>query len=238
MVQHNERNGQVHLYLDDTYRFTVDTVVIATGQGEGEPWIALQDNIFHPQGGGQPADAGWVDGVAVTSVRDRTSGMVVLVAAGPDALPALPVGAHAHAALDREVRLRHAALHTAGHLVEALVRPREWVTESNNHFPGQSRVEFTTPDLSCVTSPEDRAAVTAQLRHGAREAITAGLTTSSRIDADGSRTVTIDTLHTVACGGTHVATLAELRDFDLPELRVKKGRIKASYSVEYEARLP
>jgi alanyl-tRNA synthetase len=230
MVQQNER--QVLTYLTDTYRFAIDTVVIDAGRDDAGGWVAVRDNIVHPQGGGQPADQAWVDDVPVAPARDVESGLVLLRQNAPAGELPL-VGDSVHVRIDADGRRRAAALHTAGHLVEAVVQPFGWVTVGNSHFPGQSRVEFTTSDPAAVDTPERRGAVSDRIRAAAAAAIADDLPVTADLAADGNRTVTVGALHTVPCGGTHVSSLAELAEFDMPDVRVKKGRIKASYTVEY-----
>jgi Ser-tRNA(Ala) deacylase AlaX len=69
--------AQVSAYLDDTYLEQVDTRVIAVGERGGTPWAAVEHCLFHPQGGGQPADRGWLEDSEIIPVRDCESGLVV-----------------------------------------------------------------------------------------------------------------------------------------------------------------
>ena len=56
----------------------LETTATVLGVEEGEKgWTAVLDaTVFHPQGGGQPSDAGTVGGVAVSSV-DNVDGVAV-----------------------------------------------------------------------------------------------------------------------------------------------------------------
>ena len=44
-------------YLKNTYLFELQTKVAAIEEGK----VEFEDTIFHPQGGGQPKDKGWVE---------------------------------------------------------------------------------------------------------------------------------------------------------------------------------
>jgi len=54
--------------------------------------------------------------------------------------------------------------------------------------------------------------------------------------ADGRRVVHLDALHAAPCGGTHVRSLGDLADVVLPTLKVKKGRIRVSYTATHRSR--
>ena len=226
--------AQNSAYLDDTYLEQVDTRVIAVGERGGAPWAAVEDCLFHPQGGGQPADRGWVADVEVVPVRE--AGLVVVVAAEGGALPEFAVGEGVRARIDLEVRTAHAALHTAGHLIEAAGRAQGWEMAASNHFPGQARIEFQVPDADArLADPEGREAVTAELRAAVATAIADDLPVTARYLPDGRRSVSLGGLHSAPCGGTHVRRLGDLAEVVLPTLKVKKGRIRVSYSATHRS---
>ncbi|MFJ9118949.1 metal-dependent hydrolase [Streptomyces sp. NPDC102394] len=228
---------RVPAYYADTYEERAQTRVAATGERDGTPWVAVEHCLFHPQGGGQPADRGWVDGHEITPVRDHDSGLVIAVARGGTALPVFSVGRPVEVRIDLSVRLAHAALHTAGHLIEAAGRAQGWVPAANNHFPGQARIEFTapTPDARLDT-PEGREEATEALRTEVAKAIADDLPVTWENDADGRRIVHLADLHSAPCGGTHVHSLGDLVDVALPALKVKKGRIRVSYGAAHRER--
>ncbi|MCX5240773.1 metal-dependent hydrolase [Streptomyces prunicolor] len=229
--------AQISAYLDDTYLEQVDTRVIAVGEKDGTPWAAVEHCLFHPQGGGQPADRGWLQDVEVVPVRERESGLVVATAAAGGGLPELAVGEWVRARIDLEARLLHAALHTAGHLVEAVGRTQGWEMVGSIHFPGQARIEFQAPPSDArLADPEGREEVTAVLRAAVAAAVADDLPVSARYLPDGRREVHLDVLHSAPCGGTHVRSLGDLTDVALPTVKVKKGRIRVSYTATHRSR--
>lgn len=244
MVRYSERmvhsagalgvGAQVSAYLDDTYLEQVDTRVIAVGEKGGTPWAAVEHCLFHPQGGGQPADRGWLEDTEIIPVRDRESGLVVATVPGGGSLPPLAEGQKVRARIDLRARTAHAALHTAGHLVEAVGRMQGWEMVASNHFPGQARIEFQAPRTDTrLADPEGREEVTAVLRDAVAAVVADDLPVFARCLADGRRVVHLDELHSAPCGGTHVRSLGDLAELALPTLKVKKGRIRVSYSATH-----
>lgn len=224
MVRSNEI--QQHVYLADTYRTEIATHVAATGDDDG-PWIALRDNVFHPQGGGQPADHGQVGAYAVVPVRFPDSGLVAVRAPDGGDLGGLAVGDAVEARVDAESRRLHAALHTAGHLIDAAGVSLGWVHAGNIHFPGQARIEFTG------TAPDDKEDAAERIRAYVAKAVAEDLPVTADHDADGLRIVHIAGLHDQPCGGTHVRRLGDLVDVTISGVKVKKGRIRVSYSAAH-----
>ncbi|WP_406464276.1 metal-dependent hydrolase [Streptomyces sp. NBC_01622] len=232
----SREGAQISAYLDNTYLEQIDTTVIAVGERDGTSWVAVEGCLFHPQGGGQPADRGWLEDVEIVPVRDRDSGLVVATAAVGGGLPSLAVGERVLARIDLEARMLHAALHTAGHLVEAVGRAQGWEMVGSIHFPGQARIEFQAPHADVrLADPVGREEVTSVLREGVAAAVADDLPVSARYLPDGRRVVHLDALHSAPCGGTHVRSLGDLAELELPTLKVKKGRIRVSYSATHRS---
>jgi Ser-tRNA(Ala) deacylase AlaX len=215
---------QHQIYLEDTYRFEVHSQVVAAGISEMGPWFALEENIFHPQGGGQPSDVGTVNAFAARPFRspEPESREVWLSSEGSFA-----AGDQVISAIDPEVRRRHAALHTCGHVVDAFVRSLGLHHRVSNHFPGQARIEFDSAELRMDT--QDLAAF---VQEKTQQAIDSDHKVHAE-ERDGLRIVTIDGVNEDPCGGTHVTSLACLTGFSVRSVKVKGGVLKVGYTVEH-----
>ena len=103
-------------YHLDAYQQTIDTTVAAVDGNR----VALEDTVFFPQGGGQPADHGtltWPGGAAeVVEVAER-DGQVWHELAGP--LP--PAGTGVHGSLDWARRYALMRMHTATHVLNGVI---------------------------------------------------------------------------------------------------------------------
>ncbi|WP_052423771.1 metal-dependent hydrolase [Nonomuraea candida] len=239
MVQLNDcqQVSQDALYLRDTYLADVHTSVTATGRDEtGGRWLAVRHNIFHPQGGGQPADRGRLGECEVVPVRHAATGLVVLHATESHSagLDDLSEGDPVHARIDAGLRLLHAALHTAGHLVEAACRAEGWTLAGNNHFPGQARIELTPPDAGAqLADAEEREKASDRIRAFVAAAIADDLPVTAEHDDEGHRIVRLGEVHAAACGGTHVRSLADLQQVTISAVKLKKGRLRVSYTAAH-----
>jgi Ser-tRNA(Ala) deacylase AlaX len=203
------------VYLDNTYLTEVVTRVMAVADDR----VAVEENLFHPQGGGQPADRAWIGECEGVPVRGD-DGLVYLATSEPTGLTE---GDVVRARVDAELRLLHAALHTAGHVVDGVARGLGWTWAGNNHFPGQARIEFTGAD------PSDAAE---RIQAGVDAALAADLAVSA-VEEAGLRIVRVGQLHEAPCGGTHVRSLADLASVGVTGVKVKKGRIRVSYTATH-----
>ncbi|MTJ81279.1 MAG: hypothetical protein F8N37_09700 [Telmatospirillum sp.] len=223
--------SQTQIYLLDTYRGEITTRILSSGKEGARPWIALEDNIFHPQGGGQPSDRGWIGTIPVVAQRLPTIADLVLVTAADDtaqtALAHLTEGTTVTATIDLPQRLANAALHTAGHLINATAGRRGLTYAGCNHFPGQARVEFQP------SGPVDSAAIQRDIESAIRDLIADDRPVHASASGDGPRTLVIDGLCEDSCAGTHVARLGLLSDFQIRSVKVKGDRVRVGYDVAH-----
>jgi len=187
--------------------------------------VVLEETYFYPQGGGQPADRGTIDGTPVEHV-ETVDGTVVHTLA--DA-PAFEEGDTVLGSIDEEFRTYTMRSHTASHLLYGA--GRRLLDDLGYGGFGitneKVRVDFETTtdvtdavlvDLERLTNraiwesrwvsweevPTDEAL--------AREEVAFNDATEEGVmdDADAVRIVTIDDWDVAACGGTHVANTAEI----------------------------
>jgi Ser-tRNA(Ala) deacylase AlaX len=219
------RSSQRSLYLDDTYLFTQSASVIDARSEKTESWIALDVNIFHAQGGGQPSDEGTVDGCPVRPRILRDGDLVVL-----DFSPIgrrFTIGDPVVSAIDGYRRLRLAALHTAGHLIAGLMGEIGFTLTGNNHFPGESRIEFIDDHHDT-----DLTTISEQLAARIQQAILERRRVWAE-QADGQRIIHIDGAHDALCGGTHVRNLGDLAQVHVASIRAKRGNIRVRYDAHH-----
>ena len=114
----------VALYQTDTRLLTSNATVLAVEPLDGgQGWaVVLDQTIFHPQGGGQPADVGTLEGetgapFAVSMVKKGPTGVVRHEDASA-AAPAFAAGSRVRCAVSEPARLLNARVHSAGHLID------------------------------------------------------------------------------------------------------------------------
>ncbi len=196
---------------------TVEVLRVEPGEGSGFRALAA-DSLLHPEGGGQPADHGTLGGVAVRALARAPEGVVHLLDAP------VPLGP-AEVVVDWDRRWDHMQQHTAQHLLTAVAQDAfGWATTSFHLHPGLGAtcdVELdgevppaALPDLEARVNERIRAAlpVTASTC-GPEELAARGVRTRGLPDGHAGpvRLVTIAGVDVNTCGGTHVASTAELQ---------------------------
>lgn len=200
--------------------------------------LIVDRSVFYPTGGGQPGDSGrleWSGGAVAISDTVKAGDSVALL---PEEGASVPrVGDRVKMVLDWERRHRHMRVHTALHLL-SVVLPLPVTGGAIGADKG--RLDFDMPE-----APGDKAAletalnaliardlpVTEEWITDAELAANPGLVkTMSAAPPTGQGRVRLirigtlaDTVDLQPCGGTHVATTAEIGAVQLGKIE-KKGR--------------
>lgn len=206
----------------------LEVTPLAVGADAGGPWALLADTILFPGGGGQPPDRGWLAEIEVTAVERRAEGVLHRLAASPG-------GGSLRLRLDWERRFDLMQQHTGQHLLTAVAADRfGWRTTSFHLGPEVSDIELAVPALagSELTALEE--SVAAEIR-AAREVRTrrVPLAELERLGARSrglpegfsgdARLVEIAGVDLAACGGTHLASTAEIESLALVGTEPMRG---------------
>lgn len=220
--------SQIYTYDHDPYRSQLNARVVNIGEDGGHPFAELDDTIFFPEGGGQPADRGRLGEVEVLDAR-KIDGTVrhflsAPVSVGPTILQ-----------LDWPRRFDHMQQHTAQHLLTAVALERHgWFTTAFHLRVEECDIELNVPQLSPAqletleeaameeirsarpisarrVTPEDYAAMNVRSR---------GLPAGHRGDV---RLVEIEGLDLNTCGGTHLHSTAEIESLKLLGAESRRG---------------
>lgn len=222
------------LFRDDAYQTTCEARVVAVNDRGG---IALDRTIFYATGGGQPGDSGKLllaSGETIpiaVAVYGEDKATVFHVAEAGSPLPA--VGDTVTAELDWEKRFARMRIHTALHLLTAVL---PYPVTGGAIADGEGRLDFDIPDAGL-----DKDAITAALadKIGANAEVRESWITDAELEANpglvktmsvkppmGSgkvRLVEIVGLDLQPCGGTHVRNTSEIGPVLVTNIE-KKGR--------------
>lgn len=184
---------------------------------EGRFNVRLSTTLFHPQGGGQPADTGWIGVVRVLNVM-QNEGEVVHVTE----VPVTP-GVHL-IKIDAEKRLTNTRMHSAGHLIAVVGESLGWHAIKANHRPGEGRVVFEPS--------QDKHRVMDELTFSEKvnDLVKSSLPRHQFV-AEGTRTVTWGELPAYACGGTHVLSTTQVGIIKILSIKLKKDFLSIGYSL-------
>ncbi len=216
------------LYYTDATLLTFDATVVTVDGVR----VVLDRTAFYPTSGGQPFDTGVLGEARVVDVIDGDDGIVHVLAAPPR----FAVGDTVRGTIDHARRRDHMQQHTGQHLLSAVFEDLFGAKTVSVHFGDVlSTIDFDADSLGAekLAKGEARAnALVAEARPvtvSFEDAATAqGLRKPS--DRTGEiRIVTIAGTDRSACGGTHVATTAEIGAVLLRGTERMKGNVRVSF---------
>jgi misacylated tRNA(Ala) deacylase len=226
------------LFRQDSYLKEADAVVTALE----ERGVRLDRTNFYPTGGGQPGDTGvlrWVGGEAAIVDTLKADGGDVLHVLAPDA-PRPPVGTAVKAVLDWDRRYRHMRMHSALHVMSAVVKgnvtggqvgadksrldfnlegdvpTKEWVTEEINKL-----LAVDLPIVPQWITDEELEA---------RPELVKTMSVRPPSGAGRVRLLSIEGVDLQACGGTHVARTAEIGRVECVKIE-NKGKMNRRFII-------
>jgi alanyl-tRNA synthetase len=219
------------IYQVDPYCREATARVTGRECASGRWRVRCERTIFCPEGGGQPADQGTINGLPLLALEAEGADVVHVL--GQD-----PGEGEARMRLDFERRYDHMQQHTAQHLLsQALVRNFGVATLSFAIGPEHSSIEIDRPAFTdeetksledecarlifaslpvCVFETDDLSAL--HLRKAPK--------VRGRI-----RVVEIDGFDQSACGGTHLRNTAEIGLLKI----VRSERVRANVRLYYAA---
>lgn len=202
------------LYWNDAYLREFEARVVAVGEYAGKPAVTLDATAFYPEGGGQPADRGTLDGVPVVDVQERSGEIYHVLEEAPENAGLRP-GERVSGAIDWGRRFDFMQQHSGQHILSGGFW-RLCQAETVSWHLGE---EYTSIDIALSALAADVAAEVEQASNGvlwddvpitariyAPDEIGAlGLRRGPKVESD-IRIVSIGEWDAIGCGGTHVLT--------------------------------
>jgi len=216
-------------YWHDSYRRAMTARLRQVRTAGAEVWVLLEQTIFYPGGGGQPADLGTLDGMPVLDLREE-AGEVWHRLAAP------PAGKRVKLELDFARRYDLMQQHTAQHLLsQVCLRRLGAATLSFALGVGHTTIEIDRAELAADERAEVERECLAEV--AARRRVRAYQTdrpesipfrrqpkVSGRV-----RVVEIVGLDHSACAGTHLANTAEIGWIKIVSTDRVRGHVRLSF---------
>ena len=184
---------------------------------ENEFAVVLRATLFHPQGGGQPCDTGWIGESQVLRVVQDPERIIHFVDQ-PVKTGMTPIR------VDEQRRRFNTRMHSAGHLIGHFVQALGWMPIKAHHWPGEGRVQFKPGN--CAQDVDAQV-----LEHGIGQWIDHDLPRLTSL-REGAREISFGELPAYGCGGTHVRSLKDLGAVTIASLSQKKGTLSVHYHVD------
>jgi len=238
------------LYMQDSYLFEGSAKVVSTSDGEdGKKVVILDKTIFYPQGGGQRFDVGKIsNATTVFNVEEVrfVDGQVLHI--GSYESGEFKAGDEVKLEIDKDRRILHSKLQSAGHLIDMAVRNLGYTDlkpTKGAHYPEWSQVEYEG-----VIPPEEVETIAEKIQAELDKMIEQGyevkIEMSSKDEAQKKcyilppslpdnkpiRIVAVWDDLFMPCGGTHVKNVSELKGLKITKVKCKKGVTKISYVIE------
>ncbi len=218
------------LFYEDSHMITFSAVVEAC-EKVGEYYEAVLDRTaFFPEGGGQFADTGVIDGVRVLDAQEK-EGVIYHKVEAP-----LEVGKQVEGAIDWEERFSKMQQHSGEHIVSGLVHAAYGYDNVGFHMGTDAiTIDFngvlTKEQLKEIEKKANEAVVAnldVQVQYPTKEEL-ANIKYRSKIEIEGQvRLVTVPGHDACACCAPHVKKTGEIGLIKFVGLQNYKGGVRVS----------
>ena len=200
------------LYYEDSHLRTFTAEVLSCEKTEKGYEVILDATAFYPEGGGQAADTGTLNGVRVKDTRERGETVVHLCEA------ALEPGTVAEGRIDYENRFRRMQQHSGEHIVSGIIN-RRWGYHNVGFHMGS---DIITIDFDGVIPAEELATIEAEANGAVWQNLSVKCWYPSEEELPGVfyrtkralpwpvRIVQVPGFDSCACCGTHVKATGEI----------------------------
>ena len=215
----------------DVLKFT--SRVRSVKEKEDGVYITLESTYFYPEGGGQPADQGTINGKEVLDVFTEGEEIWHKLASFSGLTIHMPV----ECVIDQKVREDHSIQHTAQHVLTAVLKDQLGVETVSFHM-GKAYATIDTDleideEMRLQSETEVNALIGKNLPVSTyyRDKYNLGdipLRKAVQVDSN-IRIVQIGDIDWCGCGGTHVKSLKDLRLFKITSVEKYKGGSRIYY---------
>jgi len=217
------------VYLEDSYCRELTTMPSSRQCRDGRWLVRLERTIFRPEGGGQPAARGTINGLPLLALDEEDGDVIHALAGDPGPGPV-------ELRLDFARRYDLMQQHTAQHMLsQILVRLYGAPTLSFAIGPEHSSIETGRPSYD----DEEIAALEEEFARRAWESLAVRVFETDDVSGLGLRrapkvrgrirVVEIAGFDRSACGGTHVASSAELAPLKILRVERVRGNARLYY---------
>lgn len=232
-------------YMTKPEQMDMEATVDRVCEEDGFVTLTLDRTPVYPQGGGQPSDTGVIEGDGFTFAIRKAMLVDGVVRHQGVVLEGEPSTGPVRVKVDPDRRSLHTALHSSGHLLmTAMFELTGMRAVKGYHFPDGPYVEFEGIVEEAVRDDllrllQDRL----DLMVESDEEILVESTSAEKLAAEGvympAQPPAGKPMRVVAtcgyrspCGGTHVASTADLAGLKVRRMKSKKGRTRIAYEVE------
>lgn len=230
------------LYHRDPLLLSFDAVVVGHGTFGQRASVVLSATSFYPEAGGQMADRGALDGLAVMDVQVDEDGVVhhLMDAAS---LPA--VGTRVHGVIDAQRRRQFMAQHTGQHMLSrALLDALAAETVSSRLGESVCTIDLQIDGISDAALRAAEAAVNGVIDDdrpvraffpSAEELASLPLRRRPKVE-ENIRVIDVVGYDVSPCGGTHVTHTAQVGSVRVLSAERHKGLVRVSFQAGPQAR--
>lgn len=234
------------LYLDNSYMGLCEAVILKYVIEKNRAYIALDQTIFHPQGGGQPSDVGVIRGKGFEVYVKRAMESKNVVVHWGEVKGNITSQEKVICEIDWSQRYYNMRLHTAGHIIDYAVMKtlgNPVTTVSANHGPN-AYIEYlgNPPSQTQLKNIEEEANKIVQLEKPVKilyikreelSKITFNAPNLLRIpQLEVYRIIMIEGVNAMPCGGTHVNNTKEVGRITIENIEDLGASYKLHYNVK------